>query len=167
MEASVIAGSCWATTMRLGAVAAVFASLMIGAASAQTAPPDKRRAERVAALIEWVKKEGKPSILDTYAAHVLGLGDSALPVRRKAFQDDDSKIMYVVKLLEVNGREVHVLYRMNVPTSSTLWRIDDLGALTVTGLATPTTLSNPHDPYLSRLEETISYLENCREDRPC
>jgi len=75
--------------------------------------------------------------------------------------------MYVVKLLEVNGREVHVLYRMNVPTPSTLWRIDDSGALTVTGLARPTTLSNPHDPYLSRLEETISYLENCREDRPC
>lgn len=50
--------------------------------------------------------------------------------------------MFVVNLLEVNGRKVHVLYRMNIPTSSILWRIDDSGAVTVTGLATPTTLSN-------------------------
>lgn len=144
---------------------AMLALLIIGtAAYAQVAPPDARRASRLAALIEWVRRDGRKSTLrktlDENPARLLGLWHfEDIPVRRKAYQDDTTNIIYEITSLSVNSRETYVLARI-IPKESLAWKMDALGTIQAVLESTPSGNSLSNDPHLKALEETISYLEN-------
>jgi hypothetical protein len=147
--------------VRLAWVMIVTVLLAATAASGQIAPPDAKRAERVAALIQWVDKQGKDSALDGLAAQALGLeqGVEKIPAKRKAFQDDGIRIVYAVNRLQVDGKEVHVLFRVTTMVA-TDWLIGQTGAVeTVAELRRGGSMQQIKDPRLKLLEETIAYLE--------
>lgn len=151
--------------MRTACIVIIALTLFSVTANAQqVTPSDAKRAERVATLIDWVKREGRDSQLDGKAAHALGLtpGFEPIPARRKAFQDDGighTNFVYAVNLLQVDGRGVRVLFRTTTRVS-TLWLIGQSGTIeSVAEYTREAGIQNPKDHRLKLLEETIAYLE--------
>jgi hypothetical protein len=135
-------------------------------ASARVAPADVKRADRVAMLIDWAKKEGRPSKLAGEIAHEFGFeqGRDDFPVVRKGFQDDITRTIYVVNLLQVGNEEAYVLFRTTTETS-TIWKVVSSGAIEDVYLVTRTQRGHSQDFFPARLEETLDFLEGQHERR--
>ena len=144
--------------MRMTVGATLALVLMVTAVHAQVAPANPKRAARLAALIEWVKKDGRENRLQAFAARLLGLGQGDIPTRRKAFQDDTTKVIYSIDLVSLDSRETYVLYRL-IPGQTVMWKMDKLGSIeaVLVSLRSGNNLTN--DPHPTALDETMSYLE--------
>ena len=146
--------------MRTACIVIIALTLFSVTANAQqVTPSDAKRAERVAGLTDWVKRDGRNSFLAANGAQGFRLGYDNLPARRKVYKDDDRGIIYAVNLLQLNGREVHVLFNTTTD-QSTLWRVGQSGAIDDVFVITTTTTFLSKDPHLTLLEETIAYLES-------
>jgi hypothetical protein len=146
-------------TLRTALEATLPLLLMATAIHAQVAPADAKRAARTAALIEWVKRDGGDNRLQGSVAQPMGLGHGDdIPVRRKAFQNDTTNVIYSIDLVNLDSRESYVVYR-TIPGQTILWKMDKLGTIeaVLVSLRSGNRLTN--DPHLSILEETMSYLE--------
>jgi hypothetical protein len=130
------------------------------AASAQIAPADKRRADRVAALVEWVRgPQGRDNTLQIAVVRMLGLGNSDLPAKRKAYDDDKTHLFYAIYLVTSGGRDAVVLAR-KAPGGNIIWNIGPAGEIKNTIFVQQQGTKLNKGVYLEPLEETITFLES-------
>lgn len=140
----------------LGAMLALL--LTATAIHAQVAPANPKRAARLAALVEWTKKVGIATTLDGRVAQPLGLGHGKdIPVRRRAFRDISTNVIYGINLVSEDSREVYVVFRI-IPGQTVLWKMDQRGAIEAVVVSTKVATGRSNDPHLSKLEETMSFL---------
>lgn len=142
--------------------AIAFVAFLISAtmAQAQLAPADAKRGARIRALIEWTIKEGRDNSLQEAAARDLGLSNSAIPGKRKAYEDLDTKELYFFFVLPVNGVDQYVLAYIYPHHESELWTLEPSGVILKRWVYAPNNSGFRKEPNLDLFDKIVSHLEN-------
>jgi len=147
--------------MRLAAAILITLLLAGTLAAAEVAPVSPARAARVATLADWARgPQGRDKTLQIEIVRMFGLGESALPAKRKAYVTDDKRVTYSIYVVKSEGRDAIVMARL-APGQNNVWNIGPAGEIKdAVVIRTHGGIQLDKEPYLDLLEETIKFLEH-------